>query len=511
MSTPNDVPELLRKGIEAAREGKRSEAHDLFQQVIELDEKNEKGWFWLASVVDSDEERRICLGNVLHINPNNERAKRALDALQAKVKEKKAADAVIDDEVVAGVSRKQMTLVIGVGAAVIILILVVALVVIVGNGSRQAADSSTQAAVAQLATGSVETATAVIIQAAGTAEAGTATQLAIATPVPPTRSIPTLPPTWTPTPQATIPATRETLPLPTGLTGRLAAWGGQDLLNVGYLPLGYYDFDQGSRYAQIGTSYGANISFATNGQRVVYTVYDNLLFAASLEAVNVNGTQLESIPARWTGQTALSPFEPAMPDFGPNGLLVVFVARTATRQTPQVFLLNLNAAAGEDPLRQLTDDDTTYSYPILSPDASKVIAIRADPNSANPTIDLVNIDVQTTAKIPVTNDALSFSEAMPYFTGDGLQVVYAAEASNAPGNHDIYVRSADGSGTASAIYATPADEINPVLSPDGRFLAFASNAAGRYDIYVYDLNAQTLSQLTDTPSEDEFPGDWWQS
>ena len=108
MSTPNNVAVLLQKGIEAAREGKRSEAHDLFQQVIEIDEKNEKGWFWLASVVETDEERIICLGNVLHINPNNERAKRALDTLQAKAKEKKTTSDAVEAEVIPGVSRRRV-------------------------------------------------------------------------------------------------------------------------------------------------------------------------------------------------------------------------------------------------------------------------------------------------------------------------------------------------------------------------------------------------------------------
>src|SRR5690606_32794394 len=101
-----NVADLLRRGIDAAREGRKNEARELFEQVVELDEKNEKGWFWLASVVDTDEERRICLSNVLHINPNNERAKRAMDALQEKAKEKKAA--ADEEEVVAGVTRRQM-------------------------------------------------------------------------------------------------------------------------------------------------------------------------------------------------------------------------------------------------------------------------------------------------------------------------------------------------------------------------------------------------------------------
>jgi len=239
----------------------------------------------------------------------------------------------------------------------------------------------------------------------------------------------------------------------------------------------------------------------------VFTVYDQLLFAPSLEAVNVNGTQQESLPERWRGQNV---FEPQMPRFGPNGLTIVFVARTDRRQTPQVFLLDLNVPQGQNPLKQLSDDDATYSFPVLSPDGTKVVAVRTDLNSANPMVDLINIDVATTGKIPVTNDARSFAETMPFFTSDGLQVVYAAEPSNAPGNHDIYVRSADGSGSASPIYASPADDIHPVLSPDGRHLAFASNPAGNYDIFILDLNTQSVAQLTNSP-DDEFPGDWWQA
>ena len=299
MSTPNDIAELLRQGIEAARENKRKEAREYFEQVVELDDKSEKGWFWLASVVDSDEERRICLSNVLHINPNNERAKRALDGLKIKAQESKTA--AQETEVVPGVTRSQATLIVGVGAGVIILILIIALVVIVGNNNRQAADHSTETAVAQLATDGMETSIASAYQATGTAVSIGATETALVTPVVPTAVIPTLPPTWTPTPLPTLPPTAEVLPPPVGLTGRLAAWGGNDILSVGYLPLGYFDFDFGSPFTEIGDSLGSNISFSLNGQRVVYTVYDRLLFGDSLEAVNLNGTQIEVAAAALAG------------------------------------------------------------------------------------------------------------------------------------------------------------------------------------------------------------------
>ena len=365
---------------------------DFFEQVVELDEKNEKGWFWLASVVDTDEERRICLSNVLHINPNNERAKRALDALQAKAKEQKTAAEA--EEVVAGVTRRQMTLIIGIGVVAVIVILIIALTVIVGNNNRRSAERSTATGGRAVATNNALAATAAADQATGTSVAATATQQAIGvTPIDtPTALVPTLPPTWTPTPLATLPPTREALPLPIGLTGRLALWGGQDMLSIGYLPLGYYDFDLGTQFNPIGNSFGQDITFAPSGDRVVYTVYDELLFSSSLEAINLNGTQIESLPDRWRGQNIFSPQKPRYG--GQFRQYMVFVAATDKRQTTQVFLLDLNAPAGSSAVRQMTDDDDEYTYPALSPDGSKIAVVRHVSNTANPTVDIVSIDVQ---------------------------------------------------------------------------------------------------------------------
>jgi WD40-like Beta Propeller Repeat len=504
----NDIAELLRKGIEAARESKRSEARNYFEQVVELDEKNEKGWFWLASVVDTDEERRICLSNVLHINPNNERAKRALTALDAKSKDKKLAAAVQDAEVIAGVTRRQVVLIAGGGAAAIFIILLIALVVIVANNNRQGAEQATAQAIAQVAADSLLTATEAAVQSTATAASIAATQLALIPPTVPTSVLATLPPTWTPTPQATGLPTSDILPPPIGLPGRLVMWGGEDTLKTGYLPLGYYDFDRGTVYAQIGTSFGKNIRITPNGQRTVYTVYDQLLFSSSLEADNLNGTQIESVPERWQ-DTGTGILVPQMPSWGPFGLSIVFVGRPQNAQNLEVFIVDLNPPAGSNPVRQVTSDAADYTYPAFSPDGKKIAVVRTDQNAAVPTVDIVSIDVATGGKIPITNDAGSYVETSPRWTKDGSQIYFAAAASNDPNNADIYVKNSNGTGSTLPLYRDPSDNLFPVLSPDGRYLAFASNAGGSYDIYIWDQQDSKLSRLTNTPDQ-EFPGDWWE-
>src|SRR5215207_7061346 len=110
----------MRQGIEAAREGKKAEAKGFFQQVVDLDDKNEKAWMWLASLVETDEERRVCLSNALFINPNNERAQTAMAKLDARSQQQKQ-----DEEVIPGISRRQLLMFGGGGVAVIVVILLI--------------------------------------------------------------------------------------------------------------------------------------------------------------------------------------------------------------------------------------------------------------------------------------------------------------------------------------------------------------------------------------------------
>ena len=53
-----------------------------------------------------------------------------------------------------------------------------------------------------------------------------------------------------------------------------------------------------------------------------------------------------------------------------------------------------------------------------------------------------------------------------------------------PGNRELWRVALDSAGVPARLLQTPADEVSPALSPDGRWLAYASNESGRYEIYV---------------------------
>ena len=76
MSTLNDA-------IEYIRTGQKAEGRQILEALLDVDENNEKVWLWLSTVVDTDEDREICLENTLAIDPNNVIASKGLEAFRA--------------------------------------------------------------------------------------------------------------------------------------------------------------------------------------------------------------------------------------------------------------------------------------------------------------------------------------------------------------------------------------------------------------------------------------------
>jgi hypothetical protein len=501
-----DINALLHEGVEAARAGDKEKARKLFEQVIEKDEENVKAWLLLYRVVDDENEKRICLTTVLQIDPTNEKARQALEKLDAKVQKTKA-----DEEVIPGVTRRQLRLIIGGAAAVVVLILAVVLLIV---SSQNAARNAEISAVTQLAVAGTQTLEAFIQQSTATANflllqatdiAGT--QFANTSPTPtgtPTRSGPTLPPENSPTPTPTPPVSPTPLSPPSGLPGKIVAWSGRDVQNTGFLPIVVFQVSGGGQSTRVGQELGRNPTISSNGQRIIYT--RSATFDYGLEGINVNGTEVEALVTRWQGQPGGDFLRPEMAQYSANDNQIVFVAVPPDTATTQLYLLNLTTAGG-NPIIRLTQDQATYTYPALSPDGSKIAVVRNDKNSANTGEDIVIIDVATQAQTPLTTDFGTFIEQAPRWSPDGTKIVYGAAAATDPQNHDIVMLNSDGSGAPLLPVRSPQDDIFPMYSPDGNYLAFASNRTGAYDIFIYELATDTLYQLTSSEDPD-FPGGW---
>ncbi len=505
MSEDKNVQELLRKGIEAAREGNKAEAREFLQQVVDLDDKSEKGWFWLASVVETDEERRVCLANVLFINPNNERAKKAMDQLEAKSKKKQG-----DEEVIPGVSRRQLMLFAGGGAGVILLIVVIFSAIVGGRNAQIAAE--TQAVINQTEVAGASTAQAAATGAAQTAVSAAETQAQVAkvSPTPtitPTSGRATLPPESSPTPTPTEQVSPSPLPPPDpNLQGKIAAWSGRDTSQTGFLPVGV--FSMNGQFTQLSDA-GRNPDFKPDGQKVMYTRYFPVTFDTGIEEINVNATEPLLV------SKGLQVTKTQMPSYCATQNQIAFVAlpldtkvgsleSSDDSQLPyQVYILNLDS---KDPKR-VTNDKSRYSNPALSPDCTKVAAIKTDLAGTETGTDVVVIDLTSLTQTPITTDKANYVESTPRWSPDGTQLLYAAYVAGQPANNDIVIRPADGSGTPNLLVRDPSDDKYPVFSPDGQYIAFASNRGGTYQIYILNQRGGQLAQLTNNDG-DNYPGSW---
>lgn len=91
----------------------------------------------------------------------------------------------------------------------------------------------------------------------------------------------------------------------------------------------------------------------------------------------------------------------------------------------------------------------------------------------------------------------------PTLSPDGQTAFFSFES-------DIWKVSVSG-GEAVRVTALEGNEINPRISPDGKWLAFSSNQYGNYDVFVMPLNGGDILQLTYHQANDRVENWSWDS
>ncbi|MCJ0741983.1 S41 family peptidase [Pedobacter montanisoli] len=105
--------------------------------------------------------------------------------------------------------------------------------------------------------------------------------------------------------------------------------------------------------------------------------------------------------------------------------------------------------------------------------------------------------------------ALTYAQKQTYFASypalspDGQTIVFSYDG-------DIWKVPVKG-GLASRITAMQGEEINPKISPDGKWLAFSSNQYGNFDVYIMPMSGGDIKQLTFNDAADEVDNWSWDS
>lgn len=492
--------ELIRQAADLAREGKRDEARDHLEEVLEQDETNTTAWLLLARITDNPDEKRMALTTVLQLDPGNAKAQDLMSKLDAKIKA-----SAPKDEIMPGISRKTFQLA---GGAIVgfIVFMLIGVVVIINNNNRAQAEKDRNATEAVLALTQIKlTETQIAANSTQAAVNLTETLFARVSPTPTpssTSGLPTLPPTITPTP---LPSVTPTLAPITGIPGQIIAWGGRDLRNIGALPILLYSLGSGSDPITLPLDEGTYPSLSPDGQQILYAKYSQTRSSFDVALYDLEGQPVSSILEQAPTLGAYN--ESTMGSFSRDGSRITFIG-TSVSSSDEVYVVLLDGGTIDGvSVLQLTNDTANYSFPSFSPDGSQVVAVRTVTEGDNPGTDLVIIDVNSRTLTPLTNDLNTVRETTPRWSPDGSIIAYAAAGQDDQGTNDLYLIAPSNPGSGFRIVENPANDFLPVFNPDGRFLAFASNRGGAYNIYLQNLTTQQLFQLTDT-RDPVYPGGW---
>lgn len=494
----NDFEQTLQDGINAARRGDRNTGRRLLQEVIDQDPDNELAWIWMASCVTTLAERRNCLERVLEINPNNARARQALEALGTPARPAQPAGPSISIDRVRQAQRQAAAApqpqtrrggginLINIAIGILFVIAVVGGLLLfseVGIGNQ----NNRQAALPT--------------RTPAPPPSRTPTPFPTREPVPfvGTSGAPTLPPTFTPT---VTPLPSHT-PTPTSTPYPLSEFRAvfTSLEEGAPQPAIYFMRGDGSEQNWFGDGF-RDVVFDPSGQRIAFVrdveyppaeeggepEFYPELFIAPINDLN-SAVQITQIKA-----AVLS-----SPTWSPEGNALVFV--NDYNGSEDLWYITPD---GEN-LRRLTLNDAYVDRdpawePVLG---SRRIVFASDQGSFGSTelysFEITEPGVDLVYRQLTNSNNSSYS---PMWAYDGSKIAFISDRS---GDADVYIMNPDGSGpTLLTRDDGEAEDRKPAFTPDARYVAFISNRQDdRFQIYMVSLQGDVLVRLTTHERNDQ--------
>jgi Tol biopolymer transport system component len=167
----------------------------------------------------------------------------------------------------------------------------------------------------------------------------------------------------------------------------------------------------------------------------------------------------------------------------------------------RIFIQNKDGSSR----KELISSDTFYdaSYPVWSPDGSKIVFSGKKTNISNGQIFTMNSDgtniVQISNFVPIEPDKVETTCTKPSWSPDGSKISYLVQilsgsfsGQDAYNSTGSYIVNADGTNVQKSPYASGAYFR---WSPDGSKIAYVRDNFGLYSIFIEDLNTKDVKSI----------------
>jgi serine/threonine-protein kinase len=223
----------------------------------------------------------------------------------------------------------------------------------------------------------------------------------------------------------------------------------------------------------VGSGGAAKMALSLNGTMVAA---NGEAGRATLEVVDRHGVS-ERLPV---------PEQPyAYPRFSPDGRRVAVAVRT---RSTDIWLFDRR----QQTLGRLSFDSVS-TRPTWTLDGRRVVYVSQAGNQVN--LRIVTADGSAPSELLLA-DSLYQLFAVAFVPGSRSMVV---RTTGGAGLRDLWRSSLDSPRTLVPLLTTPAQEVTPTLSPDGRWIAYVSDESGRNEVYVRsfpDMGARYQVSLT---------------
>jgi len=199
----------------------------------------------------------------------------------------------------------------------------------------------------------------------------------------------------------------------------------------------------------------------------------------TISVVSVDNGAIKPVTAQqWSGVNRVAWFA--------DGSGIVFLAAPLMTTDRQIW--QLSYPGGE--VRRITNDLNSYGDASLGVTSDGSIVVSMQVTRGSDIWVAPSNAVETSRQITMRNQRQNGARGMSW-TPDG-RIVYSSNASD---NADIWSMSADGS-DQKQLTDDPQADVNPVVSPDGRYVVFQSLRAGNWNIWRMRIDGNNLKQLT---------------